>query len=122
MTIFQFLTLCIYITNLEVDMKKYIVGLFVLLTLFSFISCKAELETATLRVEMDSERRTLKPDEKEMSIYGYKVIAVSPDGKESDPYYTYYSYINIDGLNGKSRFMVSTLIEETSLTEKERFL
>ncbi len=107
MTIFQFLTLCIYITNSEVDMKKYIVGLFVLLTLFSFISCKAEPETATLRVEMDSERRTLKPDEKEMNIYGYKVITVSPDGKESDPYYTYYSYINIDGLNvGKWKIKV----------------
>ena len=80
-------------------MRRIAICILALLTVISFISCEAEQETASLRVEMNDNRRTLKPEEKEMSAYGYKVILVGPDGKESDAHYTYYSYLNIDGLN-----------------------
>ena len=82
-------------------MKKLSLFLIVLLSLIALASCdNAEVESATLRIEMNSSRRTIGPEDSEnLSIYGYKVIAVSPDGKESKPYYTYYSYINLEGLS-----------------------
>lgn len=80
-------------------MKKLLIGLCVVLSLIIFASCEAEIETATLRIEMKNSRRTIQPDKENLDIYGYKIIAVSPDGKESNPYYTYYSYINLEGLN-----------------------
>lgn len=80
-------------------MKKIIFCLTVLTALLCLISCEAEKETATLRVELNDTRRTIKPEEENLEIYGYRITALSPDGKESDPYYTYYSYINLDGLN-----------------------
>ncbi len=90
-------------------MKKSLTLLVILLSLITLlsVSCKAEAESASLRIEMKNSRRTVKPDAEEMEIYGYKVITISPDGKESDPYYTYYSYINLDGLTvGKWKIKV----------------
>lgn len=91
-------------------MKKTFITLCILLSLIAIltgVSCKAEKESASLRIEMRSSRRTVKPDDEAMEIYGYKVITISPDGKESDPYYTYYSYINLDGLSvGKWKIKV----------------
>ena len=91
-------------------MKKSFIALCILLSLIAVVtgvSCKAEAESASLRIEMKNSRRTVKPSEEDMEIYGYKVITVSPDGKESDPYYTYYSYINLDGLSvGKWKIKV----------------
>lgn len=80
-------------------MKKLFIVLCVLLTLVGFISCETQTETATLRVEMKNSRRTIQPGEDNLEIYGYKIVTVSPDGKESEPYYTYYSYLNLEGLN-----------------------
>lgn len=80
-------------------MRKISTLLIVLSLILLLFSCEAEKESATLRVEMNDTRRTIKPGEEDLEIYGYKIIAVSPDGKESDPYYTYYSYINLEGLN-----------------------
>ncbi len=60
-------------------------------------SCNTEAESATLRIELKSSRRTIEPEE-DYEIYGYRITAISPDGKESDPHYTYYSYMNLDGL------------------------
>ena len=88
-------------------MKKALIILSIMLALLIVVSCKSESETATLRIEMNSSRRTVAPDDEALEIYGYKVITVSPDGSESDPYYTYYSYINLDGLNvGKWKIKV----------------
>ncbi len=88
-------------------MKKGFIILSIMLALLLAVSCSTESETATLRIEMNSSRRTVTPDNEALEIYGYKVIAVSPDGSESDPYYTYYSYINLDGLNvGKWKIKV----------------
>ena len=33
-----------------------------------------------------------------MEVYGYRIILIGPDSKEAEPRYTYYSYINLDGL------------------------
>ena len=86
---------------MEETMKKLSLVLIVLLSLLALVSCDtAEVESATLRIEMNNSRRTIGPEDSEnLDIYGYKVIAVSPDGKESEPYYTYYSYINLEGLS-----------------------
>lgn len=91
-------------------MKKSFITLCIILSVMTVlieVGCKAEKESASLRVEMRSSRRTVKPTDEAMEIYGYKVITVSPEGKESDPYYTYYSYINLDGLSvGKWKIKV----------------
>lgn len=62
------------------------------------VSCKEAPEGATLRIEMDRKIRTVAPEKENMEVYGYKVILTGPEGKESAPRYTYYSYINLDGL------------------------
>ncbi len=90
-------------------MKRTLTMLTILLTLIALVSvsCNAQKESASLRIEMKNSRRTVKPSDEDMEIYGYKVITISPDGKESDPYYTYYSYINLDGLSvGKWKIKV----------------
>lgn len=88
-------------------MKNVLVAFLSILMLFSFLSCQAETETATLRIELNKRNRTVKPEEESMEIYGYRIITVGPDGKESNPHYTYYSYLNLDGLNvGKWKIKV----------------
>ncbi|MBQ0070406.1 MAG: hypothetical protein KBS81_00880, partial [Spirochaetales bacterium] len=80
-------------------MKRILLITMAVLTLLSlFVSCKEEPLAATLRVEMDKGTRTIQPEQDEMEIYGYRVIPVGPDGQEHAARYTYYSYINLDGL------------------------
>ena len=80
-------------------MKRVVYVLLCILLALSLQSCSDNVESATLRVEMNKSVRTLSPLRENMEIYGYRVIAVGPDGKESDPRYTYYSYINLDNLS-----------------------
>lgn len=80
-------------------MKRVFYVLLCILLALSVQSCNDNVESATLRVEMNKSVRTLSPLRENMEIYGYRVIAVGPDGKESDPRYTYYSYINLDNLS-----------------------
>lgn len=88
-------------------MKNVLVFFLSILIIFSFLSCETERETATLRIELNKRNRTVKPEEESMEIYGYRIIAIGPDGKESNPHYTYYSYLNLDGLNvGKWKIKV----------------
>lgn len=75
--------------------KLVLIGLFLLLAV---ISCSSEPETTTLRVEMDKGKRTVAPSQGNMEIYGYRIIPVNAEGKEQTERYTYYSYINLDGL------------------------
>ena len=62
-------------------------------------SCSDKPESATLRIEMNKSVRTVSPERENMEIYGYRVVAIGPDGKESTPRYTYYTYINLDNLS-----------------------
>ena len=80
-------------------MKRVLIILFCVLSALIMQSCSDKPEGATLRVEMDKSVRTVTPERDNMEIYGYKVIAVGPDGKESAPRYTYYTYINLDSLS-----------------------
>ena len=80
-------------------MRRFLIVALCSILAFFAISCKAEPESATLRIEMDKGVRTLSPERENMEINGYKVIAVGPDGKENTPRYTYYSYINLDNLS-----------------------
>ena len=74
-------------------MKRVLIILFCVLSALIMQSCSDKPEGATLRVEMDKSVRTVTPERDNMEIYGYKVIAVGPDGKERAPRYTYYTYM-----------------------------
>ncbi len=88
-------------------MKRLFIILSIMLSLFVIVSCKPETERANLRIELKNTRRTIAPEKENLEIYGYKIIAVSPSGNESEPYYTYYSYLNLDGLSvGKWKIKV----------------
>lgn len=81
-------------------MKKLFTLLIPLLFVLLLIpSCKEKSETASLRVELDKGSRTIAPEKEDMEIYGYRIIPVSPDGKEQQERITYYSYINLEGLS-----------------------
>lgn len=80
-------------------MKRVLFVLLCVMLALSVQSCSDEVESATLRVEMDKSVRTLSPSRENMEINGYRVVAVGPDGKERAPRYTYYSYINLDNLS-----------------------
>ena len=76
---------------LEDNMKRVLFVLLCVMLALSVQSCSDEVESATLRVEMDKSVRTLSPSRENMEINGYRVVAVGPDGKERAPRYTYYS-------------------------------
>lgn len=80
-------------------MKRVLFALLCILLALTFQSCSDEVESATLRVEMNKSVRTVSPERENMEIYGYRVVTVGPDGKESAPRYTYYTYINLESLS-----------------------
>ena len=65
---------------LEDKMKRVVYVLLCILLALSVQSCSDNVESATLRVEMNKSVRTLSPLRENMEIYGYRVIAVGPDG------------------------------------------
>ena len=79
-------------------MRKIIAGILCVLAIVAFSSCSDAPESATLRIEMDRKIRTVTPEKENMEVYGYRIILIGPDSKEAEPRYTYYSYINLDGL------------------------
>ena len=79
-------------------MRKIIAGILCILAIVAFSSCSDAPESATLRIEMDRKIRTVTPEKENMEVYGYRIILTGPDSKEAEPRYTYYSYINLDGL------------------------
>ena len=94
-------------------MKRVLFVLLCVMLALSVQSCSDEVESATLRVEMDKSVRTLSPLIENMEIHGYRVVAVGPDGKERAPQTTNYSYINLENLSvgeWTSRYMGITKI------------
>lgn len=88
-------------------MKKLLFVSLIVISLLLIVACEPEAERATLRIELKNTRRTISPEKENLEIYGYKIIAVAPSGKESEAYYTYYSYLNLDGLSvGKWKIKV----------------
>ncbi len=83
----------------RIKMKRVLYVLLCVVMALSFQSCNDKVETATLRIEMNKSVRTVSPDRDNMEIYGYRVVAIGPDGKESTPRYTYYTYLNLDNLS-----------------------
>ncbi|MGN1163293.1 MAG: hypothetical protein ACI4S4_00665, partial [Candidatus Ornithospirochaeta sp.] len=71
-----------------------------ILLLFALLlaSCSNEVENATLRIEMESTKRTISPEWEGMEVVGYRVVLTGPDGKENAPRYTYFTYLNLEGL------------------------
>lgn len=79
-------------------MKKATLLLLALALVLGATGCQSEPESTTLRVEMDKGKRTIAPEQGDMEIYGYRIIPVNAEGKAMAERYTYYSYINLDGL------------------------
>ena len=78
-------------------MRKVTFILLIFLALM-ITSCSSEVENATLRIEMESTKRTISPQREGMEVVGYRIILTGPDGKESAPRYTYFTYLNLEGL------------------------